>query len=122
MPNNSAPRTSIIMPVYNTAEQVIGSIRSVLAQSDPDFELLILNDQSPDNAHEVIEQFLAENPDPRVRYVLNSVNMGISKTRNHGINLSRGQWLTFLDSDDAFKPNFLQTMHAGFNSAYTRYL
>lgn len=112
MPNNSAPRTSIIMPVYNTAEQVIRSICSVLAQSDPDFELLILNDQSPDNAHQVIEQFLAENPDSRVRYMLNSVNIGISKTRNHGIELSRGQWFTFLDSDDAFKPNFLQTMHA----------
>lgn len=111
MPNNSAPRTSIIMPVYNTAEQVIRSIRSVLAQSDPDFELLILNDQSPDNAHEVIEQFLAENPDSRVRYEVNPHNLGLAATRNRGIELSQGQWIAFLDSDDAFKPNFLETMH-----------
>lgn len=106
----TVPRTSIIMPVYNTASQVVRAIRSVLAQCDNDFELLILNDQSPDEADTVIRNFLAKTNDSRIRYEVNPTNLGLAATRNRGIDLTSGRWIAFLDSDDAFKPDFLATM------------
>ena len=63
----SSPRTSIIMPVYNTADSVVAAIESVLAQTDPDFELLVVIDGSPDRSSRVIREFLEGNPDPRIR-------------------------------------------------------
>ncbi|MFW0155378.1 glycosyltransferase family 2 protein [Rothia sp. P6271] len=108
----SAPRTSIIMPVYNTAERVISSIQSVLAQSDPDFELLILVDGATDHSAQVIEQFLHHNPDPRLRFFNNAQNQGVSRTRNQGLEHIRGQWVAFLDSDDTYRPHFLESLHS----------
>lgn len=108
----STPRTTVIMPVYGTAAQVVRAIESVRAQTDPDFELIVLNDQSPDDADQVITEHLAAHPDPRIRYEANPENLGPSETRNRGLALARGQWLAFLDSDDAFAPAFLQTLHA----------
>ena len=108
----ATPRTSIIMPVYNTADSVISAIRSVLAQTDPDFELLIINDQSPDASDRVIRDFLSQNPDSRITYLINPTNLGPSETRNRGLAEARGDWLAFLDSDDTYTPTFLSTMHA----------
>lgn len=108
----NTPRTSIIMPVYNTGAGVVAAIESVLAQTDPDFELLVVNDASPDDAAERITRFLEANPDPRVRVFNNPVNRGVSAVRNQGLDEARGQWVTFLDSDDRYRPNFLATLHA----------
>lgn len=106
------PRTSIIMPVYNTGARVVAAIESVLAQTDPDFELLVIIDASPDDASDRIASFLERNPDPRVRVFDNTVNRGVSAVRNQGLNEARGNWLAFLDSDDRYRPNFLSTLHA----------
>ena len=65
----TTPRTSIIMPVYNTADTVVRAIDSVLAQTDPDFELLIMIDGSPDNSAQVITEYLERNPDERIREI-----------------------------------------------------
>lgn len=108
----TGPRTSIIMPVYNTGEFVVDSIRSVLAQTDPDFELLVLIDASPDDSAQRIAAFLEEHPDERVRVFDNPVNRGVSAVRNQGLDEARGQWLAFIDSDDRYRPNFLSTLHA----------
>lgn len=106
------PRTSIVMPVYNTGDRVLRSIRSVLDQTDPDWELLVMIDASPDDASQVVAGFLAEHPDERVRVFDNSVNRGVSAVRNQALDAARGQWVSFLDSDDRYRPNFLATMHA----------
>lgn len=108
---SSAPRTSVIMPVYKTADRVVASIQSVLAQSDPDFELLVLIDASPDDAAARIADFLEQNPDSRVRVFDNPVNRGVSAVRNQGLDAARGSWVAFLDSDDSFDPLFLERMH-----------
>ncbi|MEU4207815.1 glycosyltransferase family 2 protein [Rothia terrae] len=108
----TSPRTSIIMPVYNTANSVVTAIESVLKQTDLDFELLIINDHSPDNADEVIKKYLEITPDNRIRYITNHKNLGLAATRNRGMKIARGQWLAFIDSDDAYKPSFLETLHA----------
>lgn len=107
-----SPRTSIIMPVYKTADRVLAAIESVLAQTDPDFELLVMIDASPDDAAERIDTFLKQRPDSRVRVFNNTVNRGVSAVRNQGLDEARGQWLAFLDSDDRYRPNFLSTLHA----------
>ena len=106
-----APRTSVIMPVYNTGERVVDSIRSVLAQTDGDFELLVLIDASPDDASDHVARFLSRSPDARVRVFDNAVNRGVSAVRNQGLEAARGRWIAFIDSDDAYRPEFLASMH-----------
>ena len=105
------PRTSVIMPVYNTGERVVDSIRSVLAQTDGDFELLVMIDGSPDDASDRVARFLSHSPDARVRVFDNAVNRGVSAVRNQGLEAARGRWIAFIDSDDAYRPEFLASMH-----------
>ena len=108
---SAIPRTSIIMPVYNTASTVIAAIKSVLAQTDPDFELLVMIDGSPDNSVQLIAEYLQQNPDERVRVFNNPKNQGLSAMRNQGLDEARGEWVTFPDSDDALYPTFLERLH-----------
>ena len=107
----TTPRTSIIMPVYNTADTVVRAIDSVLAQTDPDFELLIMIDGSPDNSAQVITEYLERNPDERIRVFNNSENKGLSAMRNQGLDNAQGEWVVFPDSDDALYPAFLERLH-----------
>lgn len=99
------------MPVYGTEATVVRAIESVRCQSDPDFELIIVNDCSPDNAREVILEHLDRCKDDRVRFIENATNLTLPGARNAGIREARGEWLAFLDSDDAYRPNFLERMH-----------
>ena len=107
----SVPRTSVIMPVYNTASTVIAAIESVLAQTDPDFELLVMIDGSPDDSAQLIAAYLQQNPDERVRMFDNPENQGPSAVRNQGLDEARGAWVAFLDSDDVLYPTFLERLH-----------
>lgn len=108
---SATPRTSIIMPVYNTASTVIAAIESVLVQTDPDFELLVMIDGSPDHSAQLIAEYLQQNPDERVRVFNNTENQGLSAMRNQGLDHARGEWVTFPDSDDALYPTFLERLH-----------
>ena len=108
---SATPRTSIIMPVYNTASTVIAAIKSVLAQTDPNFELLVMIDGSPDHSAQLIADYLQQNPDERVRVFNNPKNQGLSAMRNQGLDEARGEWVTFPDSDDALYPTFLERLH-----------
>ncbi|WP_315512852.1 glycosyltransferase family 2 protein [Rothia aeria] len=109
--SQTVPRTSIIMPVYKTANTVVKAIESVLNQSDPDFELLIMIDGSPDNSAQLIAEYLQQNPDERVRVFNNPKNQGLSAMRNQGLDEARGEWVTFPDSDDTLYPTFLERLH-----------
>ena len=108
---SATPRTSIIMPVYNTASTVIAAIKSVLAQTDPNFELLVMIDGSPDDSAQLIAEYLQQNPDGRVRVFDNPENRGPSAVRNQGLDEARGEWVAFLDSDDSLYPTFLERLH-----------
>ena len=108
---SAIPRTSIIMPVYNTASTVIAAIKSVLAQTDPNFELLVMIDGSPDHSAQLIAEYLQQNPDERVRVFDNPENRGPSAVRNQGLDEARGAWVAFLDSDDTLYPTFLERLH-----------
>ncbi|NBG89624.1 glycosyltransferase family 2 protein [Isachenkonia alkalipeptolytica] len=93
---------SVIMPAYNCEEYVIEAINSVLAQTYKNWELLVLDDGSKDNTLQIIEKFSQK--DSRIKALPNGKNMGVSATRNRGIELASGDWIAFLDSDDMWEP------------------
>jgi len=94
---SSRPRVSILIPTYNRADYLPQAIRSALAQTYQDFELLILDDASTDRSPESVRGLLA---DRRVVYIKHPINLGISANRNSGIARSKGEYLAMLDSDD----------------------
>lgn len=93
---------SVIMPAYNCEKYVIEAINSVLAQTYKNWELLVLDDGSKDNTLQIIEEFSQK--DSRIKALPNGKNMGVSATRNRGIELASGDWIAFLDSDDMWEP------------------
>lgn len=99
----SAPKVTVLMPVYNRADYVGEAIGSVLAQTYSDFELLVIDDASSDGSAEVVEGFA----DPRLRLVRNDANLGGAKIRNRGLALARGTYVAMLDSDDRAEPRRL---------------
>lgn len=91
------PFFSIITPVYN-AEKYIGKcIESVLSQTLPDFELLLVDDGSPDNSGRICDEYAAK--DTRIK-VFHKDNGGVSSARNYGLDKANGKYIFFLDSDD----------------------
>jgi len=101
----SSPQVSVIIPAYNQANYLGEAIQSVLNQTFLDFELIVVNDASPDNTADVIDQFR----DPRLKCILHPENRGLAATRNTGIRASRGEFIAFLDADDIFHPQKLET-------------
>lgn len=100
------PLVSVIMPAYNAAAYIEEAIRSVLSQTVQDLELIVIDDCSPDDCH-VIAGELARH-DSRVIVLRNEVNSGVAVTRNRGIDLARGEYIAFLDSDDIWHPEKLE--------------
>jgi glycosyltransferase involved in cell wall biosynthesis len=95
------PRVSVVMPAYNSAATVKDAIESVLAQTYPDFEIVVIDDGSVDDTERVVRQF-----GDRVRY-FKQENGGVSVARNTGIKKSLGTYVAFLDSDDIWVPGKL---------------
>jgi len=96
------PKISVLMPIYNTSLTYLQeAINSVLQQSEADFEFLILND-SPDNTE--LENFVLSFDDPRIKYLKNEKNLGISVSRNKLIDLAKGKYLATMDHDDVSMP------------------
>jgi glycosyltransferase involved in cell wall biosynthesis len=93
---------SVIIPAYNQGHYLPAAIQSVLDQTYAAFEILVVDDGSTDNSREVVAQFT----DPRV-YYLYQENRGLSGARNTGIRHARGDYLSYLDSDDQFLPQKL---------------
>lgn len=95
---------SIIMPSYNTAKFIGQTIKSVLAQTYTNWELIIVDDCSTDNTDKVVSSFLYDN---RIRYYKNKVNSGAAVSRNRALKKANGKWIAFLDSDDLWMPEKL---------------
>ncbi len=98
------PTVSVIIPAYNQARYLPLSVRSVLAQTWSDWEIVLVNDGSTDDTAAVATEFT----DPRIRYIYQD-NQGLSAARNTGVRATLGQYLAFLDSDDEWEPEFLAT-------------
>ena len=94
---------SIIMPTYNCGRFIEESIRSVIAQTYTNWELLIVDDCSTDDTEEKVALF----NDPRIHYVKNDRNLGAALTRNKALKMANGRYIAFLDSDDLWMPEKL---------------
>ncbi len=105
-----SPRVSIIMPAYNAAAYIGEAVRSVIAQTCPDWELIIVNDGSTDATAEVIARFT----DARI-IALEKRNGGIGSARNMALDVVRGGLLCFLDADDVLPPCSLEARIAEFD-------
>jgi len=103
----SRPLISVVIPTFNRARCVGDAIESVLAQTCRDYEVIVVNDGSTDDTSEVLAKF-----GDRIG-VVRQENQGVSEARNTGIRAARGEWVAFLDSDDVWTPNRLQTNVAG---------
>lgn len=114
---------SIIMPSYNTASFIAESIQSVLDQSYKDWELIIVDDCSPDDTDEVVKPYLS---DARIKYLKNEKNSGAAVSRNRALRAAKGNWIAFLDSDDLWMPDKLKKQVSfmeknGYHFSYTNY-
>lgn len=97
------PFFSVIIPTFNRIGFLSQAIKSVLSQTETDFELIIINDGSTDNTAQMIKNI----DDPRLVYVYQE-HAGVSSARNLGISVAKAEFIAFLDSDDCFKPEKLK--------------
>ncbi len=103
----SLPLISVIIPVYNAEKTIAKCIDSVIAQTYQEFEILLIDDGSTDAGGEICKRY-AES-DNRVRYIKKD-NGGVSSARNKGIDKAKGEYITFIDSDDWFETDTLETL------------
>lgn len=96
------PKVSVIIPTYNRAHLIAASIVSVLEQTYSDFEIIVVDDGSTDDTEQRVHGFT----DPRIIYIKQE-NKGRSQARNCALDLARGRYIAFLDSDDLFLPDKL---------------
>lgn len=98
------PLVSVLMPAFNAGQHIAQAIESVLQQTYPHFELLILNDGSTDDTQHILDQF----DDERIVKIQLTQNRGLVNARNQLVALAKGDYIAFLDSDDIARPNRLE--------------
>ena len=101
------PQISVIVPVYNVEKYIDRCVRSILGQTYSDFELILVDDGSPDNAPAMCDEWATK--DSRIR-VIHKENGGLSSARNAGIQAATGEYLIFIDSDDVIHPDCLRIL------------
>lgn len=102
-------KISVIMSAYNAQNTIRRAIRSVLNQTHKDVELIVVNDCSTDDTEKIIKKY----KDNRIVYIKHDVNLGAGCARNTGIKHATGDYIAFLDSDDYYNKEYLQTMADG---------
>ena len=105
--NESKPLISVIMPVHNAVKYVGSAINSVLSQTFREFELILVDDGATDGSGELCDVYAGQ--DSRIR-VFHKENGGMSSARNLGIHYAQGKYVTFIDHDDCYLPDFLKKM------------
>jgi glycosyltransferase involved in cell wall biosynthesis len=106
---NSKPAISVVIPLYNKAPYIERCVASIRAQTLTDFEVVVVDDGSTDSSFEDFERFTQQ--DSRFR-ILRQANGGVSRARNAAIAASHADWIAFLDADDEWQPEFLQSIVA----------
>ena len=97
------PKISLIIPVYNGEKYLKNCIDHILAQTLEDFEVIFINDRTPDKSMEIIKEYASK--DKRIRIINNIRNIGQGASRNKAIKAAKGEYLMFSDQDDWFEPN-----------------
>ena len=101
------PQISVIVPVYNVEKYIDRCVRSILGQSFSDFELILVDDGSPDSCPANCDEYAQL--DTRVR-VIHKINCGITDARNAGLDVAQGEYIGFVDSDDYISPDMYQKL------------
>lgn len=99
---------SVIVPVYNVEKYIEECINSILCQTYQNFELILVDDGSKDRSGEICDEYA--NKDERI-IVIHKENEGLSKTRNKGIEIAKGEYISFIDSDDYVEKDFLEVLY-----------
>lgn len=102
-----SPTISIIVPIYKAEQYLVRCLDSIKAQSFTDFEVIMIDDGSPDRSAEIAERYTS---DPRFR-LFRQENAGVGAVRNRGLSLAVGEYIAFVDSDDAIMPNHLDKLY-----------
>ncbi len=105
---NPEPRISVIIPVYKCEEYLENCVNSILSQTFSDFEIILVDDGSPDNSGSLCDE-LAEKYDNII--VLHQENQGQAAARNNGVKIANGEWLHFVDCDDSINPYILEALY-----------
>lgn len=111
----SSPFFSVIVPVYNVEKYLRKCVDSILSQSFMDFEVILIDDGSPDNCPTICDEYAKR--DCRVK-VIHKPNGGVSSARNAGLNAAIGEYITFVDSDDWIMSNMLEEFHKMLRNDY----
>lgn len=100
-------RFSVVIPLYNKEHYIVDTINSVLKQTFQDYELIVVNDGSKDNSYEVAKTVKSDKIN-----LIHQENQGVSVARNTGVENSKGEYIAFLDADDCWYPNYLETINS----------
>lgn len=103
----SAPKVSVVMPVYNRADLVERAINTILLQTFQDFEFVIVDDGSTDKTPDILKKYAQK--DSRIRIVTNPKNCGVACARNRGNDVAKGKYIVVMDSDDVVFPKMIET-------------
>ena len=99
---------SVIVPIYNTEKYLKRALNSLLKQTYQDLEILLIDDGSTDSSLKICQEYAKK--DHRIK-VFHQENKGVSVVRNFGLSVAKGEYISFLDSDDYMEPNMLQTLY-----------
>lgn len=100
---------TVVIPAYNMENYIAHSIESVIAQSEKNWELIVVNDGSTDQTEAVVRSYIVK--DSRIQLITQD-NQGVSVARNRGLSVAKGKYITFLDADDWYDPHYLKKMIA----------
>ena len=109
MKKKTNPLVSVIIPAFNAQRTIERSVNSVLTQTYDPVELIVINDCSQDHTLSILKSL--QRKGAAFKLIDHNKNEGVSASRNHGIDKSRGQWITFLDSDDYLSPSYFESIH-----------
>lgn len=104
--NKDEPLISVIIPLYNSERYIKETLESVINQTYRNIEVIIIDDNSNDSGLDIVKNYCKN--DNRIRYYSNEKNSGVSFSRNRGVNLSWGEWIAFIDSDDKWEKNKIE--------------
>ena len=102
------PKVTVIVPVYNVEAYLARCLDSIVDQSCEDYEIICIDDCSPDNSGEILKEYESRYPQ-KLTVLVNEQNMGLGRTRERGIRHAKGDYILFVDSDDYVRKDYVET-------------
>lgn len=102
------PKISIIVPIFNVEKYLLTCLKSIQNQTFRDFEAILVDDGSEDSSKKIAQNFIEDKPNFKL---ISQKNRGVSSARNVGLKNAKGEWITFIDSDDFVEINYLETLY-----------